>query len=273
MRASGLSIVKLAIPVLIIGMAVSLGCLALNEYVAPAALQAYDQMRKDATSKEATNTIYNFNKDLYQDGQVQKLLYAKKYEPKLKELQDVAIQEFNNGQLAQTIEAKVMYWNGQTWFFKDGRIYQYGTDNFYPIIINRGQMRHYGIKLTPAEIEHSNVRPERKSISELSEYIKKFVPNADERKRLLVEWHTKVSIPFAAFVLAILGAPLALRPQRRSNAAGFGMCIIFIIIWYVLMGLGTSMSRGGVLPPVLGAWMPNILLAGYGISVFIKVKQ
>ncbi len=270
MRAGGLSYRRIAVPIVVIGLVVSICGVLLNEYVVPASLQAYDRLKIEAMTKEASGTIYQFYK-AFQDNDVRKLIYADAYETKDKELHNVLIQEMKEGQLRRTISAAAMYWNGTGWYFTKAQIYQYTTNSLFPITVDKGRV-HYELSITPKEIEQTNIDPESQSISELKHYINKFTTGI-ERQRLLVELNNKLAIPFASLVFAILGTPLALRPQRRSKAAGFGLCIIYILIWYVLMGVGDYFARVGSVPVFLGAWLPNIALAGYGIYVFCTVKS
>jgi lipopolysaccharide export system permease protein len=270
MRAGGLSYKRIAIPIIVIGLLVSVFGVLLNEYVVPVSLQAYEQLRTTALTKEASGTIYQFYKT-FQDNDIRKLIYADAYEPKDKELKNVLIQEMKEGKLTRTISAEAMYWNGEGWYFTKAQIYQYTTNSLFPITVDKGRV-HYELSITPKEIEQTNVEPESQSISDLKHYIDKFTTGI-ERQRLLVELNNKLAIPFASLVFAILGTPLALRPQRRSKAAGFGLCIIYILIWYVLMGIGDYFARTGSVPVFLGAWLPNIALAGYGVYVFCTVKS
>jgi len=270
MRAGGLSYIKLATPILIVGLSVSIFGVVLNEYVVPISLQTYERLKVEAISKEASGTIYQFNK-VFQDKDVEKLIYADTYEPKGKQFRNLLIQELVRGKLQRTISASAMYWDGKGWYFTQAQIYQYTNDSFFPITVNKGRV-NYDLNITPKDIEQFNTDPEDQSITELHHYIEKF-GHGVERQQLLVDFHNKLAIPFASLVFAILGTPLALRMQRRGNAAGFGLCIIYIIVWYAFMGIGGSLARGGSIPAFLGAWLPNIVLTGYGLFVFVKVKS
>ncbi len=273
MRAGGLSYSKLAAPVLVLGLIVSITGVLFNEYLVPFTNRTYDKLENEAASKEASAAIYNFNRDFYSKGALSKRVYAKLYEPKTKVFHEVNIMEFNQGKASRLIEAVEMHWkDGEGWIFENGNIYQFLTDSYYSIIIDRGRVQ-YQLNLTPGEIKDLDEDPEYKSITELRKYIDRFFPEGDERRELLVELHTKFAIPFASFIFALLGTPLALQSQRRSNAAGFGLCIIFILIWYGLMGFGNALARGGSISPFIGSWLPNFVLSGYGLYVFAKVKS
>lgn len=273
MRAGGMTYSKLASPIIILGLFVSITGVLFNEYLVPFATRAFDNLENEAISKETSATIDHFSRDFYSKGQLTKRIYARKYEPKTQAFNKVNITEFNEGKASRLIEAVEMHWKDEEgWIFENGIIYQFLTDSFYSIIIDKGRVQ-YQLNLSPKEIKQLDEDPEYKSITELRKYIDRFFPEGDERRELLVDLHSKFAIPFASFIFALLGTPLALRPQRRSNAAGFGLCIIFIIIWYVLMGFGSALGRSGSIPPFVGAWLPNFVLAGYGLYVFAKVKN
>lgn len=274
MRAGGFNFSRLVVPVIIIGTVISISGIAMNEYVVPAGLRAYEQLKVDAIQKEKSAVVYNFSRDFFNqdNGEIEKRIYAGRYEPKYQQLRDVTIEEFAEKKPHRIITTTVMHWNGEGWFFKDGLIYQLNTNHFYPIKVEKGYVK-YDLNLTPKEIKNFDEDPDQKSISELRKFIDKYYQRGSERQRLLVDYHLKFAIPFASLILAWLGAPLALRPQRRSSAAGFGLCIVFILIWYALMGLGTYMARAGALPPFIGAWLPNLVLAGYGAYITVHTKS
>jgi lipopolysaccharide export system permease protein len=272
MRAGGLNFMQLVIPVMIIGLFISIGGIFMNQYVVPAALRAYQKVKDAASRGEKTTVMKHFTYDFKSEDLMLKRIYAAKFDPNAETMQNVTIEEYNKGRLTRIVLTDTMFWDGRGWFFKKGSIYQINSDTFYPMKVDRGYIR-YNLNLTPTEIRRFNEAVEKKSITELLAHIKKHTaPHSKERQSLLVDWHMKFSIPCASFVLALLGTPLALQPQRRSNAAGFGLCIIFILLWYAFMGIGSYFARESVIAPVLGAWLPNMVLAGYGAYVFAKVK-
>ncbi|HOJ78398.1 MAG TPA: LptF/LptG family permease [Bacillota bacterium] len=274
MRAGGMSYYQLALPVIVLGLVISISGTLMNEYVVPQALRTYTKMKGEVFRNQKSSEIYNFSYDFKDhNNKMKKRIYAVKFIPHLQEMHQVTIEEFEEGVLNRIILTSTMYWDGSGWYFRNGNIFQLNSDNFVPIKVEEGYMK-YDLDVTPKEIKSLNDEPDRQSISELYNYIKKFHPTpSKERRQLLVELHMKFSVPFASLIFAVLGTPLALRPQRRSNAAGFGLCIIFILLWYVLMAVGNYLSLNhDILPPLIGAWLPNIVLAGYGINVYMKVK-
>lgn len=272
MRASGLNFLQLVIPVMLIGLLISVGGVMMNEYVVPRALRAYESEKDSALREKKTAVIPHFSYDFKDGDVIQKRIYAARFDPASESMEQVTIEEFTEGRLSRIIQTSQMYWNGSGWFFKEGSIYQINENNFYPIKVERGYIK-YALNLTPTEIRRYDEDTENKSISELKAYINKHTAkNSKERQKLLVDWHMKFSIPCASFILALLGTPVALQPQRRTNAAGFGLCILYILLWYAFMGIGSYLANVSVMSPFLGAWLPNLVLAGYGLHIFAKVK-
>lgn len=273
MRAGGFNYSKLLRPVLMMGLLISICGVMMNEYVVPQGLAAYEQVKNNAADNARNLVIEHYTKDFYSsENKIQKRIYAERYVPEKEQLQTVSILEYEQGKLTQIINAEVMFWGGKGWFFNDGLIYKVNEKNFYPIMVQKGYVA-YDLQLSPKEIGADDSDPDQKSITELNEYISNLYPGSSERRRMLVDYHLKFSLPFAALIMAWMGAPLALRPQRRSGAAGFGLCIIFILIWYAFMGFGSFMARAGVVSPIFGAWLPNVVLALYGVYISIKTKS
>ena len=71
----------------------------------------------------------------------------------------------------------------------------------------------------------------------------------------------------------MIGAALGLRPQNSNKATSFGICIVLIFSYYLLSFVTSSLGIGGILTPLMSAWLPNILgLTAGGILLFQSDK-
>lgn len=89
----------------------------------------------------------------------------------------------------------------------------------------------------------------------------------------LVEVHRKFSIPAACLVFALIAAPLGIQPGRAVRSRGFTLSLLAIFIYYVFLSTGQALAERGVVPAVVGLWLPNVLFAVVGISVFRRVAR
>ncbi len=111
--------------------------------------------------------------------------------------------------------------------------------------------------------------PDELTIAELLAAIQD--PGASGRKTtdLLVSLHHRFAAPTACLVFIILGTPLAIRIRRSGRGISLGVTIALAFIYYALMVFGHGMGKNGIIPPFWGVWLPNLLLGGIGLLLFI----
>ncbi|MEW6228807.1 MAG: LptF/LptG family permease, partial [Bacillota bacterium] len=66
------------------------------------------------------------------------------------------------------------------------------------------------------------------------------------------------------------GAPLGVRTHRASTSLGFGMSILIIFVYYVIMSLSCAVAERGSVPPALGAWFSNVLFGASGALMMAR---
>jgi LPS export ABC transporter permease LptF/LPS export ABC transporter permease LptG len=82
-----------------------------------------------------------------------------------------------------------------------------------------------------------------------------------------IELQRRFAFPAACLAFAMLAIPLGARPRRGGRAVGFLATLLLVSAYYVLFTLGAGLARNGTLPPWLGIWMPNVLVAGVGLAL------
>jgi LPS export ABC transporter permease LptF/LPS export ABC transporter permease LptG len=89
----------------------------------------------------------------------------------------------------------------------------------------------------------------------------------------LFEIQKKFSIPVACLVFGLLGLALGATNRRDGKLASFVLGIGVIFVYYVLLFLGQSVIRGHIIPPWVGAWLPNIVLGASGFALLLWRKR
>ena len=105
---------------------------------------------------------------------------------------------------------------------------------------------------------------------ELSQIISMLNRGGVNTAALTVDLLMKVSIPATCFVFALVGIPFSLRGIRSGRTWGVLFTVILIFTFYVFASIFRSLGHGGIIPPFIAAWLPNILFAGIGLSLLIK---
>lgn len=80
----------------------------------------------------------------------------------------------------------------------------------------------------------------------------------------------KIALPLAALIFALVGAPLALRPQRTSKVTGWILSLPIIMVYYVFYTIMGSVARGGGCAPVFAAFFPDLIGLAVGVGLVWK---
>ncbi|OGB86943.1 hypothetical protein A3H38_00260 [candidate division WOR-1 bacterium RIFCSPLOWO2_02_FULL_46_20] len=268
-RASGISLYRLMIPVLALGLFVSLINLTFAEIVVPKSNKAAKNLLLETTTKHTPKLQKNVFVPELEKGVLKRIFYAETLRGNT--MRDVIVQEFTDGKLTQIINAKQATWRKETneWTFNSGTIYLIAESGEYKHLI-KFEEQSVAIKYTPADFYIGDRNPEEMTISELREFITLKEKMGVEVTDFKLQLNMKTSIPFASLVFALLGAPLGLSPRRASSSVGLGLSIIVIFVYYILTFLSMAVGELKLLTPGLAAWLPNILTGGIGWRILSR---
>lgn len=73
--------------------------------------------------------------------------------------------------------------------------------------------------------------------------------------------HLRWALAVTPFLFAGLGIPLAIRVHRGGRSIGFGISLVILMGYYVLVMGGTGVAQRGVWPAWLAVWMGNMVIA------------
>jgi lipopolysaccharide export system permease protein len=99
------------------------------------------------------------------------------------------------------------------------------------------------------------------------------ISNEEKIDKYLIEIHKKNSIPFAAIIFVLVGAPLGILVKRSGASIGIGMSIGFFMIYYLFLIGGESAGDRMLIAPWLAMWAPNFVLGVFGIGLFIYATR
>jgi len=267
MKSCGISFSRIAAPAVIMGFVVSIGAIAFNEYVVPWANTAYHnvlyyEIQGKSGMKSQEHIIL---KELDHD-KIKRLVYARAYNADTQTLQSITLQEFNADSKVSHVEnAEFAEWNGDEWIMHNGMIYDIAQEDGQSEHTMRFNKQILPINANPKQIVREQKELEEMTMKELREQIEIMKTQYVDTKTLEAELYQRVTVPMASLIFALVGVPLGLQPTRNSSSAGFAMSVIIIFCYYALMTLGNALARGGILPPMLAVWIPNIvgMVAGF----------
>lgn len=131
---------------------------------------------------------------------------------------------------------------------------------------------HRVLSQTPEDLQQLPKAPREMRYAELGDYIQALAFSGGEVKKLKVQHALKIAIPFTCIVIALFGAPLANTSPRAAGAFGVGVSLGTTVIFLILVQLSQAIGAGGILPPTLAAWSPNIAFGTAGLLLFARAK-
>lgn len=74
-----------------------------------------------------------------------------------------------------------------------------------------------------------------------------------------IEYAKRFASPFAAFILTIIGVSLSSRKVRGGMGANLGIGLALSLVYIMFFTVSSTFAVSGAMPPVLAAWLPNIV--------------
>lgn len=262
MRAAGISIKRIMLPMIALGAAVGIFSFYLTEAVTPKAEdRATRTLRKIFASAEAiglqSNVLLELNRGEYHAsiGTVSKGAGGNV------EMRDVLVFQkpkrgvdwFVQSPTATYDDGILTFENPRIWIVEGERLIV-ETPKKWQINVRMSLEDFFGQKL-----------PSAMSASELRKSIDAAKSRGESTKVLEVDYQNKFAVPAACLVFALFSPAFSLFFTRGGAFMGVLVSIIVVFLYYNIWVLSSQvLAKQWILPPFIGAWLPNVLFFGAG---------
>jgi lipopolysaccharide export system permease protein len=266
-KASGLSFHRLVLPLFLAAVAACVAGVGLSELVPIGAARKAELLGEKAIrTGSRTNFVYRA------DGG---WVYAiRNLQIATRDMNDLILERVGTGPEYPTIVVtarRARYGRVAGWTLQDGRVrYLLGAGIERSFEFRTMRMRI--MRETPEDLLAEPKAPEEMRYAELGRYIDALARSGSDTRKLAVDRALKLAIPFTCIIIALFGAPLAITNPRSGAAWGVAVSLATTFLFLLLMQLSRAVGGGGLLPPTLAAWLPN-MLAGVGAVWLLKKAQ
>lgn len=258
MKSCGIGFRRIATPVIIMSFFVSLFAIAFSEYVVPWANAAYNNtVRYEIQGNTSPKSQDHIILKEIQDGVIQRIVYARRYDAETNTMQGVSMQDFVDGKLYHVENAEYAEWKSDQWTMHNGILYDVSDGETERTI--RFDQQILPIQKNPKQVIREQKDAEELTMKELRAEIDVMRSQYIDTKKLETTLYQRITIPMASLIFAMVGIPLGMQPNRNSSSIGFGLSIIIIFIYYTIMTLSSAIGQGGMLQPAYAVWIPNVI--------------
>ncbi|MBQ8167851.1 LptF/LptG family permease [bacterium] len=268
MRACGIGLNRIAKPIFIFAVLMSLFSFVLNESIVPVmAKQSKDLALWALGQKNIPDGKQNFVfKELGDGGFLKRLFYVGYCEDKV--LHNITVLDTSKSGTLQILQAREGRTSPEGWNFEKAALYTVdGEGKILNTALFDESTIQFGLDMTK-EL-NKNVAREM-NFSNLVKYIANNTLDPKQKREVLVELYDKIALPITTIALVLIGVPLAITPPRVRYNRGFLFSILIIFVYYLIRALSISFGESGSLQPFLAAWMPNIVLTVWGTILYYK---
>jgi lipopolysaccharide export system permease protein len=267
-RASGINLFSLILPLLIMGTIISLTLVIFNDRAASYAHYTY---RKTLIEVGIKNPTAAFEEGVFINSFQKYVLFIYHVDQKKNRLNNVRIYEpQGEDKPTRTIIAK----SGEFIAVPEKSMVKLklvdGTSdepdpenptNFYKL-----NFKTYFMNLSLAQAQgKGNIekKPKDMSIQELTDEISRLKKEGIDPAPLITEINEKITLAFSCLVFILIGLPLAVITRRREKSINIGIAMLVIVVYYPLFIGCEALAIQGYLAPVIAMWIPNAI---FGIT-------
>ena len=279
MRASGVSIYRIMVPFLVVGVAFSLGTAALNETWTPHAMEWAQDVRANKFKCVDTKVV---EQCIYLNPAQSRQWVIKEFDTKHpNRLKQVEVKQETEEGLRQSIVTsdRAYHLDGQWWFYGP-RIQRFGT-NDNPV----GEAEFIGLdENSVVEMRDYTEHPSAfvstvldwsfLNIREMYRFLRRSRDHLSDRAiaQKRYDFHSRLAMPWACFIVILFAIPAGARTGRQGMLMAVFTAIGLLASFYALAQVGLVVGSTGVVPPWMGAWLANVVFCLIGLTMIARIR-
>lgn len=274
LTASGQSIYRLAMPVLLGGVLLSGFVFFNQDYVLPFTNPRQNNLRYlIRNGQEPPQTFYQRNKWLFG---IDSRIFNYDADPgasgnMLKRLNIIDLRREPFG-IARRFYARRARWDAATgeWVLESG--WERRFDGERPVYYNAFQEQRLRLAEGPDYFKKDLRGSNSMTVMELNHKIADLQQSGFDVLDLRIALQAKIAFPLACVVMVIVALPFSFSVGKRGALYGVAIGIAIGLVYWGALSLFEQMGRYEMLPPMLAAWGPNLLFGAGGLYLFLTSR-
>ncbi len=279
MNSAGISIYRYSLPLLLTGIIITLCSVYFNGWIVPYSNAEKIKIEREKLGKHSSmNLLQNLSLQVSPNT----IFTIRNYSETEKSGESVSFQIFSDNSLSDLTErydAQRARWDSvaRNWVFTNVTVRKFdslglSSYSYFSELDEKNILPESNINLTPQKISIKQKSPDELVISELRAFIDEMRFSGQNVTRAEVDYYSKTAFPFANIIVIIFGVSLSLNQRKGSAALQFGISILVTFIYLGFIKISQTFGYNGEIPPLLTAWLANILFLSVAIINFARLN-
>ena len=140
--------------------------------------------------------------------------------------------------------------------------------------ITKGERLDTIISMEPQDFLITKGQQQTMTSAELDEYIAKQKKRGFANiKEFQIEYHQRIAMSFAAFILTVIGVSLSARKVKGGIGLYLGIGLALSFSYILFQTISSTFAVNGNTPPFIAVWIPNILYTFIAIYLYRKAPK
>ncbi|MBX7045335.1 MAG: LptF/LptG family permease [Ignavibacteria bacterium] len=277
-NSSGLSIYRFMSPIFIFGIFLTILTLYFNGWVVPNANAAKFRFEREVLGKGG---FIGSQSNLYFQESENRIIRIENFDLVNSSCSNVSIQKFKKNSMIFRFDIKSMIWDSSKSDWKlaltTSRIFDSSAAK-EKMLIDSGKFLHdyqelKTIALSPSLIKKKETKPDELNLTDLKEFIENEERTGQNVVKTQVDYYSRISYPFAGLVTIIFGVSLSSNRRKGGAALQFGISILVCFIYLGFLKISQTFGYNGDIPPLLTAWLANIVFSLVAFYYLFKINK
>jgi LPS export ABC transporter permease LptG len=273
-KAAGVSVHRLAAPVMFASLVISLLLFGFDHFYIPAANRRQEMLRAEIKKKPVATYRRPDRQWVY--GQGNRIFNFLHLDPKQNLMSKVNVFDLDpkTFHISHQITADRAQWNDRLhkWVFENGVSQETtATGSNYKQFAN-ATATFAELTETPSWFVKEEKEYKELNFQELGSYIDELQASGLDTTPLRVQWHKKFSVPLFAFIMAILSIPFAFVGGTRGAMRGVLTAFIIAIVYWTVGTIFEQFGDLNLLPSAMAAWAPDVIFLLGGMYFMLRMK-
>ncbi|MDD2389368.1 MAG: LPS export ABC transporter permease LptG [Desulfobacterales bacterium] len=268
LKSGGISIYYMIKPVLVIGVIVSVLLFFFSELLVPLTVSKSNWIW---ANREGT-AFSTQEKDIWiKDNRL--MTHIKYVNPADQTIFGITISQLDaNFDLVRRIDAEKGVYGQGHWTLYDIMEQRLNRETRnYSVEFHDQQVETFGFE--PDDLKRVVKKSEEMNFIELLEYIRKIETEGYDATVYRVDLNAKLAFSLVCLIMAMVGSGLAVRRSMKDSlSVGIVYGIGIAFVYWIFYSFCISLGYGKILPPVIAAWVANVVFLGFGGLLLVTAE-